>query len=334
MSIGTWQVKLALILLPAMTYGVFFLGQRFPATERVQSGVTFGQMFKETFFRPLFLVLLVSMMMTASVELGPNRWVPAVLQSAGIPGIVVLVWISLLMAVLRYFAGPVGRRLSPTGILLCSAVLSGLGLFCLSHTETLASAIAAGTVFAVGISYFWPTMIGVTSERVPKGGALALAMMGATGTAFVGLVTVPMMGRVADSHLNEKLSVQETVACLGRVVEDYPALKTEAKGKSSEDIQRAIDDARDVLDATRRTGTLPEINTANALRSAITAAPKSATADTAKQLLGPAENHGGRISFRRVALLSILLTVVFGVLYLCDLARGGYQAEKLDCDMR
>ncbi|MBL7041628.1 MAG: MFS transporter, partial [Pirellulaceae bacterium] len=80
MSIGTWQVKLALILLPAMTYGVFFLGQRFPATERVQSGVTFGQMFKETFFRPLFLVLLVSMMMTASVELGPNRWVPAVLQ--------------------------------------------------------------------------------------------------------------------------------------------------------------------------------------------------------------------------------------------------------------
>ena len=334
MSIGTWQVKLALILLPAMTYGVFFLGQRFPATERVQSGVTFGQMFKETFFRPLFLVLLVSMMMTASVELGPNRWVPAVLQSAGIPGIVVLVWISLLMAVLRYFAGPVGRRLSPTGILLCSAVLSGLGLFWLSHAETLAMAIAAGTVFAAGISYFWPTMIGVTSERVPKGGALALAVMGATGMVVVGLVTAPMMGRVADSHLNEKLPVQETVACLGRVVEDYPALKTEAKGKSSEDIQRAIDDAREVLDATRRTGTLPEINTANALRSAITAAPKSATADTAKQLLGPAENHGGRISFRRVALLSILLTVVFGVLYLCDLARGGYQAEKLDCDMR
>jgi len=329
LSIGTWQVKLALILLPALTYGVFFLGQKFPATERVQSGVSFGQMFKETFFRPLFLVLLVCMMMTASVELGPNRWVPAVLESAGIPGIVVLVWISLLMAVLRYFAGPVGRRLSPTGILLCSAVLSGLGLFWLSHAETLAMAVAAGTVFAVGISYFWPTMIGVTSERVPKGGALALAVMGATGMVVVGLVTAPMMGRVADSHLNEKLPVQETVACLERVAEDYPALKTEVEGKNSEDIQRAIDDARKVLGAIKRTGSLPEIETANALRSAITVAPKSEAAGRAKQLLGPAENHGGRISFRWVALLSILLTVVFGVLYFRELARGGYKAEKL-----
>jgi len=330
LSIGSWQLKLALILAPAMSYGTMFLGQKFPATERVQSGVSFARMFAETFFRPLFLVLLVCMMMTASVELGPNRWVPAVLESAGIPGILVLVWINLLMAVMRYFAGPVVRRLAPTGILLGSAVLSGLGLFWLSHAETLAMAIAAGTVFALGISYFWPTMIGVTSERVPKGGALALAVMGATGMVSVGLVTAPMMGRVADSHLNEKLPFAETVACLETVVEDYPALTAQARGRSGEDIGRAIDDARNVLDVTRRTGALPEIDTANALRSAITAAPESAAAKTAKGLLGPAENYGGRISFRRVALLSILLTVVFGVLYLRDLARGGYRAEKLD----
>ncbi len=330
LSIESWQLKLALILAPAMTYGLLFFGQKFPATERVQSGVSFARMFTETFFRPLFLVLVVCMMMTASVELGPNRWVPAVLESAGIPGILVLVWINLLMAVLRYFAGPVGRRLAPTGILLGSAVLSGMGLFWLSHAETLAMAIAAGTVFALGISYFWPTMIGVTSERVPKGGALALAVMGATGMVSVGLVTAPMMGRVADSRLNEKLPVDETVACLENVVEGYPALKAQAGGRRSEDIGRAIDDARNVLDVIGRTGHLPEIDTANALRSAITAAPESAAAETAKGLLGPAENYGGRISFRRVALLSILLTVVFGVLYVRDLARGGYRAEKLD----
>ena len=329
LSIEFWQLKLALILAPAMTYGILFLGQKFPATERVQSGVSFGAMFTETFFRPLFLVLLVSMMMTASIELGPNRWVPAVLQSAGIPGILVLVWINLLMAVLRYFAGPIGRRLSPTGILLCSAVLSGLGLFWLSYAETLAMAIAAGTVFALGISYFWPTMIGVTSERVPKGGALALAMMGATGMVVVGLVTAPLMGRVADSHLNEKLPVEETLACLERVVEDYPTAKGRAESQSSEDIRRAVDNARNVLDVAGRTGALPDIDTANALRSAITAAPNSAAADSAKELLGPAENYGGRISFRRVALLSILLTLIFGILYLRDRARGGYRAEKL-----
>jgi len=330
LSIGAWQLKLALILVPAMTYGVLFLGQTFPATERVQSGVSFGQMFKETFFRPLFLVLLVCMMMTASVELGPNQWVVAVFESAGIPGILVLIWISLLMVVMRQFAGPVGRRLSPTGILLSSAVVSGLGLLWLSYTETLAMAIVAATVFALGVSYFWPTMIGVTSERVPKGGALALAVMGATGTVCVGVITTPMMGRVADSYLSDKLPVEQTIACLQSVVDSYPAIAAGAKGKTAHDVRQAIDDAQKVIEAHASRGTLPKIDTANALRSAITVAPESDAAGTAEQLLGPAENYGGRISFRRVALLSILLTVVFAVLYLRDLARGGYQAEKLD----
>ena len=220
-------------------------------------------------------------------------------------------------------------RLSPTGILLASAVLSGLGLFWLSHTETLATAIAAGSVFALGIAYFWPTMIGVTSERVPKGGALALAVMGATGMVVVGVVTAPMMGRVADSRLNEKLPVDKTLACLERVADDYPALKAQAQGRQSGDIQRAIDDARKVREVATRTGALPEIDTANALRSAITVAPESDAARAAKELLGPAENYGGRISFRRVAMLSVLLTVIFGILYFRDLALGGYRAEKL-----
>ncbi len=330
LPIESWQLKLALILAPAMTYGTLFLGQKFPATERVQSGVSFAGMFKATFFRPLFLVLLVSMMMTASVELGPNRWIPAVLKSAGIPGILVLVWISLVMTVLRSFAGPIGRRISPTGILLSSAILSGLGLFWLSHAETLTVAFVAATVFAVGVAYFWPTMIGVTSERVPKGGALALAMMGAAGTLAVGLVTAPMMGRVADAHLNEKLPLEETISCLETVVEDCSAAQAQAEGQSSEDMQRAIDDARKVLDVAGRTGALPEIDTANALRSAIAAAGESPAGEAAKELLGRAENHGGRISFRRVALLSILLTVIFGAIYLRDRARGVYRAEKLD----
>ncbi len=329
LSIESWQLKLALILVPAMTYGFLFLGQKFPATERVQSGVSFAAMFKETLFRPLFLVLLVCMMLTASVELGPNRWVPAVLQSAGIPGILVLVWINLLMALMRYVAGPVGRRLSPTGILFCSAILSGLGLFWLSFSESLGMALAAGTVFALGISYFWPTMIGVTSERVPKGGALALAMLGATGMVFVGVVTTPTMGRIADNHLNEKLPAQQTIACLRNVVDTFPALKTAAEGRATEDVQQAIDDAQRVLDATAGGEPLPKIHTANALRSAITAAPKADAAKTAKELLGPADNYGGKVSFRRVALMSIVLTVVFGLLFLQDLARGGYKTETL-----
>lgn len=329
MGIGLWQVKLCLILVPTVIYGVLFLGQKFPATERLQSGISFGQMVKETVFRPLFLLLFLCMMMTASMELGPNRWVPAVLESAGIPGILVLVWINLLMAILRFYAGPVVHRLSPTGILFASAIISGLGLWWLSYTDSLGMALAAGTVFALGVCYFWPTMLGVTSERVPKGGALALALMGGIGMAIVGLVTSPMMGKIVDTSMQEMLPAEQTTSTLQSVAVTFPDLKATAKGKTGEDIDAAIRAANEVLLEKAKTGTLPEIKTANALRSAIAAAPASDAAVQAKALLGPAENYGGKKAFRDVAPLSIVLAVIFGILYFRDRARGGYKVERL-----
>lgn len=328
-GITDWRIKLGLVLIPAAVYGLIFAGQKFPATERVQSGVTFMEMVKETFFRPFFLLLFFCMMMTASLELGPNRWVPAVLESAGIAGILVLVWINLLMAILRYFAGPVVHRLSPTGILFLSAIVAGIGLYWLSYTETLGMAIAAGTIFALGVCYFWPTMLGVTSERVPKGGSLALALMGGIGMAIVGLVTSPLMGKVADGYLHEKLPVQQTVQCLANVVETYPALKLGAPEKTGADLQAAIDAANGVIKEHTASGTLPPLATANALRGAIAAAPGSPAAATAREILGPAENSGGKISFRYVTPLAVFLAIIFGVLYFTERAKGGYKIVKL-----
>jgi fucose permease len=321
-SADLWQVKLALVFVPTLVYGTMMLGQAFPPTERVQMGISFGQMFRETFFRPLFLLLALCMAMTASVELGPNTWLTPVLESAGIPGILVLVWISLLMAVLRQFAGPMVRKLAPTGILFCSAVLSGLGLLALSYSHSLITALAAGTIFGAGVCYFWPTMIGFTSERVPKGGSLALAMMGAVGMLAVGLATTPMMGRVADSHIHGHLPIADTTSCLQMIVKTYPALADEARGKSGDDIRQAIADAKKTVAARTASGDLPEPRTAEALRAAIAAAPKSEAADVARKLLGPAENYGGQVAFRMVAVLSAVLTVIFAGLYLNDHIRG------------
>jgi len=328
-GITSWQIKLAVILVPTVIYGILFLRQKFPATERLQSGVSFGQMFRNTLLRPLFILLFFCMMITASLELGPNRWVPAVLQSAGIPGILVLVWINLLMAVLRYYAGPVVHRLSPPGVLLCSAIIAGVGLLWLSFTASLGMAIMAGTVFAVGVCYFWPTMLGFTSERVPKGGALALALMGGIGMASVGLVTSPMMGRVADSHINDRLTPTQTIACFESAVETLPALQVAAKGKTGADIGHAITLSKQVIDNYKSYGQLPKIDTANALRSIIVSAPASDAAAKAKDILGPAENYGGKLSFRAVAPFSIVLIIVFGVLYVRDMFGGGYKVEKI-----
>ncbi len=329
-GITSYQIKLLVILVPTIIYGYLFFGQLFPATERLQSGVSGKDMIKSTLLRPLFWILVIAMMMTASIELGPNRWIPAVLESAGIHGILVLVWINLLMAIMRYKAGPVVHKLSPTGILMMSAIISGIGLFWLSYTETLIMAIMAGTVFAIGVSYFWPTMLGVTSERIPKGGALALALVGGVGTIIVGLVTSPVMGSVADNYLHEKLTPKETTIVLEQVVETYPILR-DAKGeKTAADFNAAIKASEEILKSVNENGKLPKYSTANALRSAIAVAPGSEAAIAAKNLLGPAENYGGKISFRRVAPLSIILTIIFGIMYFRDRKAGGYKADIIE----
>jgi hypothetical protein len=191
-------------------------------------------------------------------------------------------------------------------------------------------AIITATVFAVGVSYFWPTMLGVTSERVPKGGALALALVGGIGNVMVGLVTSPMMGQIADNHINDKLSVNETKIVLQQIVDTFPALRDQKGEKTFNDYNNAIKASEEVLQSISETGELPEISTANAMRSALAVDPGSDAAKAAKKILGPAENYGGKISFRRIAPFSLLLILIFGTLYIKDLRRGGYKAEIIE----
>ncbi len=192
-----WQAKTALILVPTLGYGLLYFGQKFPATERVQSGVSTSAMYKEL-LRPSFLFLAFCMLLTASTELGPNQWIPAILtNTAGMQGILVLVWINGLMALGRMFAGPVMHKLSSLGVLNGAAVLSAIGLLGLSYANTPVMAMAASTIFALGITYFWPTMLGLASERFPSGGAVALAMMGGAGNLSVA-VTLPLIGKIYD----------------------------------------------------------------------------------------------------------------------------------------
>jgi len=325
-----WRLKLGLVFVPTVIYGILFARQAFPPTERVQSGITFEGMVKATLLRPLFLVLLLCMCITASLELGPNRWIPAVLEAGNIPGILVLAYISGLMAVLRFFAGPVVHRLSPTGILVGSAILSGIGLYWFSFAESTAMAFLSATVFAIGVCYFWPTMLGVVSERVPRSGALGLALMGGTGMLMVGVVTTPQMGRIADRYLHEDLPVERTREVLKKVVEVYPPAAEAEPETIKVEILAAVEKVSEVLDAG---DVLPEFKTADAMREAIKNAPSSGAAravvDELGEVLTPADFHGGRMSFRYVAPFSLVIIVGFGLIFLRDRARGGYKAESL-----
>ncbi len=337
-GVAAWELTLGLIIIPTIAYGALILFEPFPDSENVQRGVSMKEMFRATFLTPFMWLLLFCMVITASTELGPNRWVPAVLAAGGVSGILVLAWVNGLMAIIRYNSEYTVGRFSPMLILLISAVLSAVGLYWLSFAETTLVAFASGAVFAVGVACFWPTMLGVVAERVPKSGALGLGLMGALGMAFVGLVTTPQMGAIADEYAHEQLPVEQTVQVLRQAVETFPTLV--AEGDTHEDVRRAVSVGRQVLAAYENTEQLPEPETANALRaiadSRIALQTAGATvpdaADRAPAILGPAQNYGGRMSFRYVVPFTCLLILIFGVLYARDRGRAGKQGEDPQTD--
>ncbi len=142
--------------------------------------------------------MVFCMFLTASTELGTNQWINALLERSGVNPMIILVVITGLMAVGRFYAGPLVHRLNPTGVLLGSAIISFLGLYALSVSEGAFMTMSSAIIFAIGVCYFWPTMLGFVAEYVPNSGALGLAIMGGAGMVATSLV-LPIMGESIDT---------------------------------------------------------------------------------------------------------------------------------------
>jgi MFS family permease len=186
-----WRVLISTLFIPLIIYGVMFWRLSFPQTERVQKGVSTKDMFASC-LNPLYIIMILCMFLSGATELGTNTWIEELLKGAGVSGILVLVFINGLMAVGRTFAGPVVHRLNPNGMLIFSAFFSLVGLILMSQASGY-MAFGAALVFAVGICFFWPTMLGFVSEYMPKTGALGLSLMGGAGMFSVSVI-LPVMG--------------------------------------------------------------------------------------------------------------------------------------------
>lgn len=192
-----WRAEMTTLLLPVFAYGLFFFRAELPPTERLESGVAASVMYRQA-LRPGFLLLLFCILLTAATELGPNQWIPSLLTNTlHLSGVVVLIWIAGLMAIGRRFAGSIVRRISPTALLMFSAILAAVGLFGLGSSASSVGVFLAATVYALGVCYFWPTMYGITAERFPSGGAFLLSLIGGMGMLSDALV-IPLIGRMYD----------------------------------------------------------------------------------------------------------------------------------------
>ncbi len=176
--------------------------------------------FIRSFGRPIFVCLLLVMFLLATTELGTDGWIQnimgSVLQSETW-GTMFLVYTSAIMFVLRFFAGPIVHRISPLGLLAASAVLATLGLVWLGNTGTSVGVLfLAATLYGFGKTFFWPTTLGVVSERFPKGGALLLNAVSGVGMIAAGALGIPYIGTIQDADFNH--SVKQNAAEVHHVV--------------------------------------------------------------------------------------------------------------------
>jgi MFS family permease len=195
----SWKLNMFILMLPALVLAWMVWSSEFPLTERVAQGVSYRGMLTELIKRPLFWVFWCCMFLTATIELAPGQWVNISLSNiVGMQGILLLVYVSALMFVGRHFAGPIVKRISPVGLLFVGCMAAGIGLYLLSLASSPVTALLAATVWGAGICFVWPTMLAIASERFPKGGALAMGLMGFAGGMAIQFV-LPIMGGVFDS---------------------------------------------------------------------------------------------------------------------------------------
>ncbi|SOD93686.1 MFS transporter [Spirosoma fluviale] len=196
----SWQTQVGIIMIPTLAYAFLFWGQAFPKA-KVEGAMSLSENFR-AMINPLYIFIFCCMAITAISEFGPQQWTTLILSKSGAEPLLILALVTGLMAVGRYFGGPIIHKLDQTGVLLGGAVFATIGIYLFS-TQTGAMAYVAAVFFAVGVCYFWPTMIGFVAERIPLSGALGMSVVGGVGM-FSTSIWQPIIGGWIDASRVEK----------------------------------------------------------------------------------------------------------------------------------
>ena len=325
-----WEIPLSMFLVPVLLYGLLVALEKMPQSEAQSAGVTLGEMLSYL-ASPLLILLLVLHAMVGYVELGTDSWVTNIMGNViREDAILLFIYTSALMFVLRFFAGPIVERINPLGLLAISSVLGVIGLRMLSVADAAAGAFVAATIYGVGKTFLWPTMLGVAGERFPRGGAVVMGALGGVGMLSAGLLGGPVIGYKQDYFASQQLKEQSAAT-----YDRYQAEKASAplpglpeiKGldgskvgvvlNKGEDLERDVERLRSLNRTDEGAKTLEDL--ATWWGTAKTFAKED------QPLVESARLFGGRQALSLTSWVPATMAVLFTLLVLYFRATGGYK---------
>jgi hypothetical protein len=297
-----WEIQLALFLVPVLLYGLMCIGQKFPKSEASVAGIPFWQMLAE-FAAPFLLLMLFIHALLGYVELGTDSWIANItgnILASRSSGLLLFVYTSTLMFILRFCAGPIVEKISPLGLLLVGATCSAIGLTCLGNSKTALFVVLSATVYGVGKTFLWPTMLAVVSDRFPRGGAITIGAMGGIGMLSAGLLGGPGIGYNQDYYASKDLK------------EKAPAVYQQYKAPTENGF--LFFPKITGLDGTK----VGEIRNE---------APDKRSPD--EKLVHEADLHGGRMALKMTAAIPATMAFLYLLIFLTFRAKGGYKQVHL-----
>jgi MFS family permease len=275
--------------------------------------VLFG-LYTQALGRLLMFFLVLIMMPLATTEIGTDGWITAIMESVAKEGGFhpgwILVYTSVIMMVLRFFAGPIVHSISPLGLLAISSLLAWVGLVWLADAVGYMIFVAA-TIYAFGKTFFWPTMLGVVSEQTPKGGALTLNAISGLGMLAVGTLGTTYIGTLqADKQIAAVEASPAAKEVSGLIVDGKV---TAVESKSIYEILKydAIDDSK--------------------LKALVNELPAPQSAEVAESIK-KARDQSNQKALRDMATFPAFMLVCYLLLIGYFRAKGGYKPVHLSSE--
>lgn len=253
----------------------------------------------------LLFILFIAHALVGAVELGTDGWIQNITGNILTPteGKILFVFTSLLMFALRFCGHFIESELkiSPIGILLICSVFAVVGLQMVSAIETFVGALLALSVYAIGKTFFWPTMLAVVGDRFPRTGAIAMSIMGGIGMMSAGLLGGPGLGYAKDRF---------TVDYLKETPEKMAVYDANKADKPSSFL---IFDQVTGLDGTK-----------------LTDAQKAEEKTPAQKVMAEASKEGDRKTLKADAYIPAVMAAIYLLLLIYFKGIGGYKTVKIE----